>query len=82
MVDKIIRYMRLQGGYSQTEIAELLELKQNSISDYERNVSQPSYETVAQIAKICDYEIVFIDKNSGEKITQDDLNRMVKNQQE
>jgi len=82
MVGKIIKYMRLKSGYKQEEIAQQVKVKQSTLSGYETDFSKPNYETVAQIAEICDYEIVFIDKNSGEKITQDDLNRMEKKQQE
>lgn len=73
MVGKILKFMRIKGGYKQEEIAALLGLKQSTISGYETDFSEPNYETVARIADICDFEIVFIDKNSGEKISRDDL---------
>jgi len=73
MIGKIIKYMRLKSGYKQNELAVLVGLKQNSFSDYEREASSPSFETILQIADICDFEITIIDKNSGEKITPDDL---------
>lgn len=76
MVGKIIKFMRLKSGYKQKEVAELVGLQQNSFSDYERGSTAPSFETVLQIAEICDFEIVFIDKNSGEKITSDDLKKV------
>jgi len=76
MVGKILRYMRIKGGYNQEEIAALVGLKQSTVSGYETDFSEPNYKTVAQIADICDFEIVFIDKNSGEKITQDALSKM------
>lgn len=76
MVGKILKFMRIKGGYKQEEIAALLGLKQSTISGYETDFSEPNYETVARIADICDFEIVFIDKNSGEKITRDDLNKI------
>jgi len=73
MIGKIIRFMRLKSGYKQEELAGLVGVKQNSFSDYERGSSTPSFETVVRIADVCDFEIVIIDKNSGEKITPDNL---------
>lgn len=76
MIGKIIKFMRLQSGYKQAEIAKLIKLNQNTVSDYERGNIQPSYETVVRIADICDFEIAFIDKNNGERITQEMINKM------
>lgn len=69
MVGKILKFMREKSGYKQEEIADLIKLKQSTISGYETGFSAPNFETVAQIAAICDFEIAFIDKNSGEIIT-------------
>lgn len=41
--------MRLKSGYKQEDLAELVGLKQNSFSDYERGSSSPSFETVVRI---------------------------------
>lgn len=69
MIGEILKYMREKSGLNQQEIAKLLSLKQSTISGYETNFSPPNFETVKKIADICDYEIAFIDKDSGEKIT-------------
>ena len=69
MVGKIIRYMRVSSGTSQIELAKTLGIGQTTLSGYERGFSMPNYDMVEKIADICDYEIVFVDKNSNEPIT-------------
>ena len=49
--------MRLSAGLSQKELAKKLNLADTTISSYERENSQPDFETIVKIADICGYEL-------------------------
>ena len=46
--------MRTGAGYTQQQIAEQLNVKQQSYARYEYGTGEPNLETVAKIAKIFD----------------------------
>lgn len=69
MISKIIRKMRIASGFSQKQLGEKIGVALSTISGYELGKNQPLFTTVLRIAKACDYDIVFIDKNSGETIS-------------
>lgn len=48
--------MRMSAGYSQKELARKLSVADTTISSYERENSQPDFETILKVAKICGYE--------------------------
>lgn len=66
MIGKIIMQMRKAGGFSQVELAHKLGIAQNTLSGYETDSSMPNFDTVYKIACICEFDIVFVDRNSGE----------------
>lgn len=47
-----LRELRLQEGYTQTQIAEMLNIRQQSYIRYEYGTGEPSLETLAKIATI------------------------------
>lgn len=63
--------MRQVSGYSQETLAEKTNIAQSTISGYETSFSIPNYRELEKIAKACEFEILFKDKNSGEIITMD-----------
>jgi transcriptional regulator with XRE-family HTH domain len=65
MIGETIKLMRLESGISQTELAREAGIAQNSLSEIERNKRQPKFEAVCKIAELCEFEIIFIDKNSN-----------------
>lgn len=69
MISKIIKNMRMSSGYNQAQLAEKIGIAQTTLSGYETNYSNPNFDIVEKIAKSCDFDIVFVDKNSGEQIT-------------
>lgn len=66
MIGRIIMEMRKSAGFNQKELSNILGIAQTTLSGYETNNSMPNFDTVFKIAKICDFDIAFIDKNSGE----------------
>jgi transcriptional regulator with XRE-family HTH domain len=61
---KNIKYLRKSRGYTQGELAILVNLKPNSISNYENSVSEPNFEQLFELIKILEVtpnEIFLID---------------------
>ncbi|EKJ3567673.1 helix-turn-helix transcriptional regulator, partial [Enterococcus faecalis] len=46
-----LKQLRTKKGIKQSELAEILHLRQSSISDYENNRSTPNPETIKKIAE-------------------------------
>ena len=46
-----LKKLRMKKGMKQSELADILHLRQSSISDYENNRSTPNPETIKKIAE-------------------------------
>ncbi|MCL1819436.1 MAG: helix-turn-helix domain-containing protein [Oscillospiraceae bacterium] len=68
MLGKRIKKMRTAAGFSQDTLAKNLGIAQNTLSGYETDSSMPNYDMVEKIAAFCEFEVIFIDKNSAESI--------------
>jgi transcriptional regulator with XRE-family HTH domain len=68
MIGKRIRQMRIAAGFSQAELSKNLGIAQSTLSGYETDFSMPNYDVVERIATICEFELLFLDKNSEETI--------------
>lgn len=64
MIGNILRNMRLSAGVSQKELGEMLNLADTTISSYERENSQPDFETIVKIANICGFDFKIIDSKN------------------
>lgn len=56
--------IRKQYGLSQQEVADKLQIKQSSVSDWENDVSRPDYEKLIALSELYDvtlYELLGID---------------------
>ena len=56
--------IRKQCGLSQQEVADKLQIKQSSVSDWENDVSRPDYAKLIALAELYDvtlYELLGID---------------------
>ena len=54
-----------QCGLSQQEVADKLQIKQSSVSDWENDVSRPDYEKLIALSELYDvtlYELLGIDE--------------------
>lgn len=65
MIGDTIKLMRMESGISQTELAKEVGIAQNSLSEIEHNKRPPKFETACKIAEICEFEIIFTDKNNN-----------------
>lgn len=51
MLNEKIKYLRLQDGLSQQELADVLGVQKSTISNWESNHSVPSYEKLKELAE-------------------------------
>ncbi len=51
---KRFKFLRLQNGYTQKQVADFLGIKQSNVSDWENNVSRPEYENLIALSKLYD----------------------------
>lgn len=78
MIGKIIKYMRIEKGYTQEKMAKIINIGQSSLSDYENGKSTIDFELIEEIAKECDYEIIFRNPYSGNIVNSDTVERKEK----
>lgn len=76
MIGKMLKKLRSDKGYNQTQLADLLNIAQTTLSGYETNYSNPKFDTIESIANLCDYEIVFRKKGSKEEFTTKTIRRI------
>lgn len=67
--------MRVKSGYNQTELAKKLNIGQTTLSGYETEATNPCFEMIERISNQCNFDIVFIDRETKEQITTSNINR-------
>lgn len=65
MIGMILKNMRLSAKLSQLELGKKLSMADTTISSYERENSQADFDTILKISEICEYEILFKDKQGN-----------------
>lgn len=75
MIGKIIKHMRLQKGYKQEVLGELLNVRGNTITQYEKGQRNPTFDTIEKIANHCNYTIYFKNNETGEILTTENIDR-------
>ena len=51
MIGKILKTMRKHNNYKQSDISKLTNIPQNTLSQYENEVIQPTFETIKKIGQ-------------------------------
>lgn len=59
MIGKILKTMRLTKGLKQSEVSKLANIPQNTISQYENEKIQPTFEIIEKLANIYNFKINF-----------------------
>lgn len=59
MIGKILKTMRLTKGLKQSEVSKLTNIPQNTISQYENEKIQPTFEIIEKLANIYNFKINF-----------------------
>ena len=77
-IGKILRNIRkINTKYIQRDIGKKISIADNTISSYERENSQPDFETIVKIAQICDFEIKFYNKKTKKYYSPEDLSKEI-----
>ena len=65
MIGSILKNMRLTANLSQKKLGDKLNLADTTISSYERENSQPDFNTIIKIARECGFDIEIVDSNNN-----------------
>ncbi len=75
MIGNVLRYIRKQKNYKQEVLGQMIKVKGNTITQYEKGQRNPTFDTIEKIATLCDYTIYFRNNKTGEEFTAKDLDR-------
>ncbi|MCI9366023.1 MAG: helix-turn-helix transcriptional regulator [Clostridia bacterium] len=75
MIGMILRNIRKMKGLTQKQISNKLNLAENTISNYETEISNPTFNVINKIANICDFEIQFVDKKNNKTYSIKELSK-------
>lgn len=73
MIGKALKYMRTRKSFKQEQIAKIIDVARNTVSQYENDAIQPTFDTIEKIANNCGYKIYFISED--DKFQIKDLKR-------
>jgi len=76
MFGKMIRFMRFTKKLKQTELAEKLGIASSTLAHYESEYRAITLETANETAKLCDFELVFINKKDNKIYKFNDMKQM------
>lgn len=68
MIGKIIRIMRRENHLTQEELSKITFIGRSTLSDYEREKNDISFEDIEKIADACNYKVIFLNKEDNSKI--------------
>ena len=67
--------MRKKNNFKQQQIGETVGVARNTISQYETETIQPTFDIIEKIANKCGYKIYFVSFDEKEKFESKDVNR-------
>lgn len=76
MISDILKYLRKSKKLKQSEVASTANIAVSTISGYETNYSQPTFEMIEKIADICGYDIIFRDRKTEDEVTSKNIDRI------
>ncbi len=76
MIGKMIRFMRINKGLKQKELAKKIKISDSTLAHYESGYRSITLETANNIANACGFDIIFIDQNTKQKYKFEDVERM------
>ncbi len=76
MISDILKYLRKSKKLKQSEVASTANIAVSTISGYETNYSQPTFEMIEKIADICGYDIVFRNRKTEYEVTSKNIDRI------
>lgn len=77
MIGKALKYLRKEKNLKQSELCDILNIGQSTLSDYENEKISINFEMIEKIASICDYDIYFENRINNKKFKIKDIERKV-----
>ena len=75
-IGNILKNMRnINTNFTQRDIGNKMSVADNTISSYERENSQPDFQTIVNYAELCDFEIRFYNRKTNEEISLQELTK-------
>lgn len=76
MISDILKYLRKSKKLKQSEVASIANIAVSTISGYETNYSQPTFEMIEKIANICGYDIIFRNRKTEYEVSTKNIDRI------
>ena len=73
MLGQILRNIRKIRKLTQLQVGNKLNLAENTISNYETEYSNPTFDTIIKFIDVCDFDIQFVDRKSKKTYTIKEL---------
>lgn len=73
MIGKVLRFMRKENHLKQIDLAKKIGVGNSTISQYETESRQATFDVIEKIAKECGYKVYFESKSN--KFSANDLRR-------
>lgn len=75
-IGNILKNMRnINTKLTQKDIGNKLAVYDTTISSYERENSQPDFQTIVNYAEICDFEIKLYNKKTNQEMSLEELSK-------
>lgn len=75
-IGNILKNMRnMNTNLTQKEIGNKLSLYDTTISSYERENSQPDFQTIINYAEVCDFEIKLFNKKTSREVSLEEMSK-------
>ncbi len=75
MLGQILRNIRKINKITQLQVAKKLNLAENTISNYETEYSNPTFDTIVEFIDFCDLDIQFVDRKTNKTYTLKELSK-------
>ncbi len=75
MIGTILKTMRKKASYTQSDLAKKCNIANTTLSGYESNYREPTFEIIEKIANECGYEITFTNKKTKDLLTTKNIDR-------
>lgn len=75
MVGQILRNIRKIRKLTQAQVGNKLNLAENTISNYETEYSNPTFDTIIKFIDVCDFDIQFVDRKNKKTYTLKELSK-------
>lgn len=75
-IGNILKNMRnINTNFTQKDVGDEMNVADNTISSYERENSQPDFQTIVNYAEICGYELKLYNKKTNQEVSLEEMSK-------